>query len=163
VTNHSEPIAIVDIDGTIADVNHRLHFVRGRGRKDWKRFFNAMHEDRPIPKVIDWVRALAKDHEIVLVTGRPEEYRDVTERWLRENDVPYARLLMRGLGDRRQDVVTKSELVSTLDRNRIDLAIDDRPPVCEAYRAMGIRCHDVSSDEGNQDVNAIYQARPTAR
>ena len=33
------PVVIVDIDGTVADVHHRLHHIEGRGRKNWKGFF----------------------------------------------------------------------------------------------------------------------------
>lgn len=28
---------IVDLDGTLANVDHRMHHVRGEGRKNWKR------------------------------------------------------------------------------------------------------------------------------
>ena len=34
------PLAIVDLDGVVADVRHRLHHLEGR-RKDWGRFFAA--------------------------------------------------------------------------------------------------------------------------
>jgi hypothetical protein len=154
------PIVVVDIDGTIADVAHRLHYVRDRGRKDWKRFFAAMDDDRPIPETIAWVRDLARDHEIVLVTGRPEEFRGITERWLQREQVPYQRLLMRRAGDRRPDFVAKEDLVRTLDLRRIAFAIDDRLPVCERYRALGFACREVPSSTENQDVNALYTERP---
>ncbi|MDP6730468.1 MAG: tyrosine-type recombinase/integrase, partial [SAR324 cluster bacterium] len=42
-----QPAAIVDIDGTISDPAHRLHFVK-TGKKDWKAFFEAIPNDPPI-------------------------------------------------------------------------------------------------------------------
>lgn len=49
---------LVDIDGTIADIIHRLHFIQGP-RKDWPAFFDAMDKDEPIPEMIELVKALS--------------------------------------------------------------------------------------------------------
>ena len=37
---------IVDIDGTIADCSHRLHYIKGE-KKDWNSFFKAAGKDKP--------------------------------------------------------------------------------------------------------------------
>ena len=34
------PLAVVDIDGVVADVRHRLHYIEGKPRQ-WDRFFSA--------------------------------------------------------------------------------------------------------------------------
>ena len=34
------PLAVFDLDGTLADVRHRLHHIEGR-RRDWDAFFSA--------------------------------------------------------------------------------------------------------------------------
>jgi len=154
------PIVIVDIDGTVADVRHRLHHIQGPGRKNWKAFFEAMDRDLPIPAVIERVRTLAKENEIVLVTGRPQTYEARTRAWLEKHDVPFSRLMMRRAGDRRQDYVTKEDLLLELPVDRIILAIDDRVPVCEMYRRHGIEVVEVRSDEENQDVNDAYRQHP---
>jgi hypothetical protein len=67
---------------------------------------------------------------------------------------------MRAAGDRRPDFVTKEELARTLDRKRVAFAIDDRAPVCERYRALGLECREIPSTQENQDVNAAYADRP---
>jgi len=36
---------IVDLDGTLADVKHRLKHVQTPGKKNWDAFFKAMHLD----------------------------------------------------------------------------------------------------------------------
>ena len=38
---------IVDIDGTVADLRHRLHFIQGE-KKDWDAFYSHAGEDSPI-------------------------------------------------------------------------------------------------------------------
>lgn len=147
MTTPNRKIVLVDIDGTLADVSHRLHFIKGPGRKDWKSFFRAQMKDKPVEAVVRWVRELAKDHEVVLVTGRPDEYRDGTERWLKEHDIPYHSLVMRKKGDHRPDHAMKHELIDHLDRDRIAFVIDDRPLVCDMWKECGFKVFKVSAGE----------------
>jgi phosphoglycolate phosphatase-like HAD superfamily hydrolase len=160
----NRPVVIVDIDGTIADVHHRLHHIEGRGRnKNWKAFFEAMDRDPPIPPVIAKVRELAADNEIVMLTGRPEDYRQRTVAWLERHDVPFEQLLMRPGGDRRSDFVTKEELLATLAGREIRLAIDDRAPVCEMYRRHGLDVWEIAADESAAaETNEAYRKQSEA-
>ncbi len=48
-------IAVVDIDGVLADATHRQHHLEGRP-KDWDAFFAAVGEDPPIPRGIARLR-----------------------------------------------------------------------------------------------------------
>lgn len=155
----SKRVVLVDVDGTLADVRHRLRHIQGGGRKNWKAFFATMDRDTPIQETIDWVRDLAREHTIVILTGRPEDYRAVTERWLRRHEVPFERLVMRPRGDHRPDYVVKAEVLREFPRERIQLVIDDREPVCAMWRRQGIPCHQVASDEPNQQVNEIYRKK----
>jgi uncharacterized HAD superfamily protein len=151
---------IVDIDGTIADVRHRLHHIKGPGKKDWKAFFEAMDRDTPITDRMAKVRELGTKHRIVIVTGRPEHYRTRTEAWLRKHGVTYEKLYMRNSGDHRPDYEAKSAVLEEIDPKQIVLAMDDRPPVCEMWERHGIRCELVESDEQNQQVNELYRKKP---
>jgi uncharacterized HAD superfamily protein len=150
-------VVIVDMDGTIADVNHRLHHISGDGKKNWKRFFQGMDRDTPIDDVIQQVRELAEEHKIVILTGRPEHYRGVSERWLEKHEVPYEVLFMRPSGDHRPDYVVKQEIVEEIGPEKIALAIDDREPVCEMFRKLGIEVQEVKSDRVNKQVNEAYR------
>jgi hypothetical protein len=40
------PIYIFDLDGTIAHIDHRKHFIEGE-RKSWSRFYKACVDDTP--------------------------------------------------------------------------------------------------------------------
>jgi hypothetical protein len=134
---------IVDIDGTLADCRHRRHFVTD-GNHDWKSFFESMTEDTPIEPVIKLVEYMhLNEHaNIVLVTGRPEEYRYLTERWLCDKDVYFDRLLMRKTKDYRPDYVIKEEILNELKATGFnpDLVIDDRQDVVDMWRRNGIIC-----------------------
>lgn len=154
---------IVDIDGTLADVRHRLHHIEVPGKKNWKAFFEAADRDRPIRRILDKVREMANDHTIVIVTGRPEKYRFSTEKWLKKHNVPYKKLYMRRNGDHRPDYEAKSAVLDEIPATDIVLAIDDRPPVCEMWERNGIKCMLVRSDVETQQVNVEYQKAPARK
>ena len=63
------PLTIVDIDGVLADMRHRLHHLHGP-RKDWRAFFAAARHDEPHPEGLAVVERLREDHERVFLTGR---------------------------------------------------------------------------------------------
>ena len=147
MTAPDKNIVIVDIDGTLADVQHRLHFIKGPGKKDWKQFFRSAPKDAPIEIVVRWVNNLSPEYEAILITGRPGDYRSDTEAWLRQHGIRYSKLYMRRAGDHRPDTVVKQELLDEVGRERVAFVIDDRPPVCDMYRECGMRVFQVSSGE----------------
>jgi hypothetical protein len=131
------PIAIVDLDGVVADVRHRLHFLQGKP-KDWDRFFAAALADPAHPEGLAVVARLADDHEIVFVTGRPDRLRRDTVEWLRTYGLGEHRLFMRPDGDRRPAAQVKRELVTALARDReIGIVVDDDELVLDALRDAG--------------------------
>lgn len=136
------------MDGTLADIRHRLHHVSGSGKKNWKRFFREMDRDLPNEEIVTMVRELQPGHEIVVVSGRPDDYRTMTEEWLRRHDVHWDEMHMRRSGDHRPDHIVKREILDRLlaSGKRITLVIDDRPSVCEMWRAAGLNVHQVKSD-----------------
>ena len=72
---------VVDLDGTVADCTHRLHFINGE-TKDWKGFYEACKDDKPIMSMIDMVRALnERYYYVIFLTGRSELARNVTQDW----------------------------------------------------------------------------------
>jgi hypothetical protein len=94
--------------------------------------------------VLQQVRALARQHRIHLVTGRPEHYREATLKWLNHYRVPFAPLHMRENGDHRPDDVVKEEILIThFDKERIELVIDDRPRVICMWQRHGLKVLDV--------------------
>lgn len=131
------PYAVLDIDGVLADVRHRLHHLEHRP-KDWDAFFAAARDDPPLPEGLAVAARLAEEHEIVYVTGRPERVRADTEAWLGGHGLPAGRVMMRPEGDRRPARVTKVGLLRRLARERaIAVVVDDDPAVVAAVAAAG--------------------------
>ncbi len=139
---------LFDIDGTIADLSHRLHHINGE-KKDWRAFFAACNEDKPIPHMIRLAKDLAlPGSTIIYVSGRSDECRIETVKWLEDNDLLLSstHLYMRKSGDRRPDNIVKGEL---LDRILADgfipiMAFDDRNQVVKMWRERGIPCAQVA-------------------
>ena len=131
------PLAVFDLDGTLADVRHRLHHLERRP-KDWDAFFDAARHDPPLETGLALVRESAHDCEVVYVTGRPERCRADTLAWLREHGLPEGELAMRRRGDRRPARVAKVQLLRRLARGRVvAVVVDDDEQVCDAYEAEG--------------------------
>lgn len=132
------PVAVLDIDGVLADVGHRLGHLTGAA-KDWTAFFAAMTDDPLLPEGAVVAAELAPRHRIIYVTGRPERYRDATERWLRRHGLPAGQVVHRRDGDRRPARVLKPDLVGQLGRTAsIAVVVDDDAAVVAALRAVGV-------------------------
>lgn len=131
------PIAIVDLDGTLADGTHRLHHL-AQEPKDWDSYFAKSGDDKPIWSVGNWVRELSKDHCIVVVSGRPETNQFDTLDWFARHFGPgfFEHIFMRRGGDKRVDTIVKAEIAATLPMNKVDLILDDRPSVLRMWREL---------------------------
>ncbi len=131
------PLAIVDIDGVVADVRHRLHHIERRP-KDWDAFFAAAPDDPPHTEGVAVVQRLAEDHDIVFLTGRPGWLRAATEAWLEANGIGGHQVVMRPRNDRRPAARVKLELVRKLSAGRqLDVIVDDDEAVVSALQDAG--------------------------
>ena len=129
--------AILDVDGVLADVRHRLRHVQGRP-KDWDAFFAAAPDDGVLTDGLERARQLATEHEVTYLTGRPERCRDDTVHWLRAHGFPEADLVMRPDTDRRPARLFKVEQVRRLARRQpVAVVVDDDAAVVEALRSAG--------------------------
>jgi predicted kinase len=121
--DYVDDFVIVDIDGTIADCSHRLHYIQpkmnhtvdcselgqekfwtkeshprcpecnARWHKDWKGFFSKVSGDKPIEPIIDLVRAMGDYYNIIFITGRDTSIGLETEEWLKEHFDSFYRFL----------------------------------------------------------------------
>ncbi|MFF9343786.1 MULTISPECIES: AAA family ATPase [unclassified Streptomyces] len=126
------PSAVLcDIDGTLA--------LRGdRGPYD----FGRCDLDLLNVSVRDALRAFRGSHQdrVVLLSGRSEDHRALTEAWLERYEVPYDELWMRASGDGRSDDIVKAELFDAHVRHRyaVRVSLDDRDRVVAVWRRMGL-------------------------
>ena len=130
-------LAVIDIDGVVADVRHRLHHV-ATPPKDWRSFFAAAPEDPLLDEGVRVVRALAEVHEVVYLSGRPEVCRPDTLTWLERHGLPPGEVHLRPSDDRRPSRFYKVDALDGFARTRqIAVLVDDDLLVCDAARAAG--------------------------
>jgi len=145
-----KPLAvIIDIDGTAANIDHRLHFVHPEPgkKKDWRSFAESASEDL----VDNWCRSicnlLESTYTIIFCSGRTDTYRQLTENWLIKNNFQYSKLFMRPRDDYRKDDIVKEIILDFEIKTRYTpyFCIDDRPSVCRMWRENGLtvlQCND---------------------
>ena len=131
-------IAVFDVDGVLADVRHRPHFVE-RKPKNWEGFFAAMDEDGPLSAGITMASDLAQSGcSIVYLTGRNESYRALTTQWLARNGLPTGRLVMRPDHDRRPARLFKPQALQRIAQDgSVVTIVDDDLAVVDALRLAG--------------------------
>jgi predicted secreted acid phosphatase len=134
-------VAIIDIDGVLADVRHRLKHIESRP-KDWDAFFASADADAPYPEGIELVRTLAQSHVIIYLSGRPERCREATQSWLTNQGAPAGTLLLRPDHDRRPARITKVEIARSIAaQQEVAIVVDDDEAVLHAMRAAGFAVH----------------------
>lgn len=142
-------IVISDLDGTLANIEHRLHWIH-RDEPDWDAFFLACPDDRPIENTITVLRLLhGAGYDIVLVSGRGDVARQETIQWLDRHGVPWDRLVLRRPGDERHDDEVKAEMVRENDlRPETTLVVlEDRASVVRTWRRLGFHVFQVAEGD----------------
>ncbi|MEM7729350.1 MAG: polynucleotide kinase [Pseudomonadota bacterium] len=135
---------IFDMDGTLADISHRVHHVRAK-RKDWRAFHKAIPQDKPNPAVVALYMTLWRsgEYDLQIVTGRNAAHRGATEDWLRRHGIPFTRVTMRADNDYRSDTIVKKEILDRLRKDEgrdVLFAVDDRDGVVGMWRDNGVTC-----------------------
>lgn len=133
-------IVVCDIDGTVADCEHRKHYL-GVDKKDWKGFFSEMEHDTPRHDIYQkaYEEAVANDGELIFVSARPEDYRAQTEAWLRGHGMDHLHLIMRPKNDKRPDTEVKENIYQKyLAKYNIVKVFDDRPSVIRMWQSHGL-------------------------
>jgi hypothetical protein len=157
-------VVICDIDGTIADVRHRLPYIQNadgtkKKKPDWDAFHAACVDDPPFKDVILMVDMLWRGTcgcgyaplDLHFLSGRNEVAREVTKQWLGKHfgidfDL-YHSLSMRKANDRRPDTEVKLEMVHELGLtpDKVLCIFDDRQSVVDMWRENGYRCLQVAA------------------
>lgn len=153
------PLYIFDLDGTLALIQHRRHFVeRERKAQDWAAFYAACTDDEPNNPVIRVMESLRQTGaEVWIFSGRSDEVRGKTVDWLAQHTSFLTHelagppmLTMRAAGDYTPDDVLKRSWLDDMlreDRDRLYCAFDDRDRVVKMWRDAGVTCLQVAEGE----------------
>lgn len=152
-------VYIFDLDGTQADLSHRLHHIQ-QGRYDHDAFMAGIPDDLPIWPVIELARACDAHAGVICTTGRPENTRASTESWLQRYDSPFRALYMRADGDTRPDHVVKRQMLEAIraDGYEIIAVIDDRQSVVDMWREEGLTCLQCAAPDSRTPKGVVPHA-----
>ena len=142
------PVVVVDIDWTIANIDHRLHYMETKP-KDHNSFYAEVKNDSPINDVISLANTLSSEYTIIYVSGRRNQtYRDTKER-MGKHWVLYDFILMRNWRDHRPDTEVKREIYDRCLKDlNVVMVMDDRPCVQAVWRDLWLRVLDCNSGRG---------------
>jgi hypothetical protein len=150
-------IIVCDLDGTLANCEHRVHHVRSKP-KNWDAFYAGVKDDtvnhavhEVLINMCGWrMHQEYRQVNAIFCTGRPERCRSDTEAWLMDNTEAPSDfiLLMRKDGDFRADHIVKQEILDThIDKERVLFVLDDRQQVVDMWRRNGITCFQVAAGD----------------
>jgi FMN phosphatase YigB (HAD superfamily) len=141
---------IFDIDGTLANIHHRLNYVATRP-KNFPAFYAAAERDEPFEHIVMLAKLLwtQAKYQIIICTGREETTRAQTTEWLAQHGINYHLLCMRRAGDSRQDVTVKEEILDEMIALGYSplMVFEDRSRVVQMWRRRGIPCLQVAEGE----------------
>jgi hypothetical protein len=127
VQNPSLPKAIIcDLDGTLALMNGRNPFDASKCDQD------LLNE--PVANVLKNYHQLG--YKILLVSGREDQYKDPTLRFLEKYAIQFDDLIMRKTKDSRKDSIIKIEIYNDFikDKYFVEFVLDDRNQVVDTWR-----------------------------
>lgn len=152
-------MSVWDIDGVLADVRHRVHWVE-RKPKNWIEFFDAAPQD-PVLEVgkTRLLEAVTEGLEIVYLTGRPEWCRRDTTRWLSDHGFPAGDLHMREDHDHRPARLIKLAVAQQISKSAeiVEMHDDDAQVVSILAGAGYPVFHATWMDGGTSGVDVIMQ------
>jgi len=138
---------ICDLDGTLCLYD----------RSSGKHYDRDYENDTPNTAVLDILQRVDVNNfngegeftRIIFVSGRKEDYRGVTRKWLDDLGFNIYPLFMRPLNDNRKDVIVKQEIYEREIKGQYKVlwVLDDRNQVVELWRSLGLACLQVA--EGN--------------
>jgi phosphoglycolate phosphatase-like HAD superfamily hydrolase len=144
---------IFDLDGTLCDVSHRRQYVATKPR-NWDAWNLALVNDKPNSAVQKVFQALrhGSDYntDLIVVSGRSDDYKEQTIKWLTDNEIFYDEIYMRKYKDHRDDSVVKGEIADEIEKtHRILGVFDDRKRVVNEWIRRGIWVFDCGQGKGD--------------
>lgn len=136
----STTAVIFDLDGVIADAEHRQHFLH-MDAPDWDGFYDSAARDPVLEHGRALVNAISREHLVVVLTGRIEAVSVMSRAWLDDHGVRWDVFISRPEDDddtrhvldyKREELIRLGSL-----GYRVDVAIDDNRKIVAMYREMG--------------------------
>lgn len=133
------PTYAFDMDGTLVDTRDVVHWVQ----RDKDRDYDSFHRLSEFSPANESVKAIAlsakkRGYSVIITTARSEDYRETTQKWLDDHNVPYDNIFMRPRTDSRPDYFIKKDMFAIITEHyRILKVVDDNPQAIQAWKEVG--------------------------
>ena len=147
-------LIVIDIDNNLADNSHREHLLPTKDtpsalkNQQWIEFHNACDKDEPNTLLIDAIKEYYQlsQVEFVFISGRKDlpEIREKTEKWLNEQGLHDAQLLLRNPDSRSKSAYFKTRLIEKyLDHKNVPnlVIIEDNLEVINLFKNHFVDSH----------------------
>jgi hypothetical protein len=133
-----KPCIICDLDGTLCQMSDRTIY-------DSDKAIN----DKPIRAVVDILNRY-KDMDIIIVTAREIKDENVTQKWLKDNNIHYTKVIFKNssMDKSYTDDVFKKDCYEKYIHDRYDVlfVLEDRTPCVNMWRYIGLTCLQVNDN-----------------
>lgn len=153
---------VFDLDGTLADITHRVGYVRD-GKSDWDSFFKACSDDILVEEVANTLHSHVNSGDSVEIwSARSDVVLSETRQWLEDNGInPNLLTRMREAKDSTPDVDLKRQWLHSLHPDEKPRVVyDDRQRVVDMWRDEEVKCFQVVANwendvDGEVDTNSV--------
>lgn len=136
-------IIIIDIDDTLSLAGERFKLAtKSDGKINWDIAHDPelVKKDKPNLPMVDLAKRYKKDgFKIVILTGRPDTIKEVTENWLYDNGIEYDELYMRVKQEYYTKAYTfKKKIYEIYIKDDVLCAYDDDEKIIQMWNELGI-------------------------
>jgi len=135
---------VMDLDGVVVRGEMRDQYRDQINNNDYGWFRDQVSHFRGFKWSCEMIKSLAKDHIILFVTARNEEFRQQTVNWIKHHiGIKNYKLLMRSDEEgiaQTPDVDVKRRIFNDKIYGRFDVlaAFDDKKEIINLWRSLGI-------------------------
>ena len=136
-----QPAILIDLDGTLAEVYHRI--------KDGKCDHSKIKDDKYNKAVRAIIGKFQDTHNIILFTAREEKWREDTKRWCWDNFIIFDKLFMALPHHEGPNYLVKYQMHKEFIEGEYEVlfAIDDNNRVVNMLRDIGITTFQILNTE----------------
>lgn len=127
---------IVDLEGCLSNAKHRMHLLKENKFSEFQIQFKNDIINENIDIFIKQFKGL-REVEIIILTAKQEEYRELVVKWLEKYNVLYDKLIMKN--ENLSDIKFK-ERYAKIHKEEILFALDDVGKNAKMFSDNGIPC-----------------------
>ena len=133
---------IIDIDDTLSLAGKRFELAKKpNGKTDWNIAHDVelVKQDKPNLPMIDLAKRYKKEgFKVIILTGRPDSIRKVTEEWLKKYGVEYDELYMRNKSEHYIKATVFKKKIYQIYLEDVFCAYDDDEEIIKMWNELGI-------------------------